>query len=740
MDQITTYKNFVNGRFLNEGLRMTAGIILPAFIASAFGLLQTGILISLGALCGSIADTPGPVHYRRNGMFFSNILISLVAIIIGYASHFPFLLAILIFIFGFIFSMLSIYGARISAIGIAALIIMVLNLETKRTGLDVLWYALYIFAGATWYMFFSLALYSLRPYRIIQQTLGDFIIHTGTYLQGRGDFYKPNPDIDKITNNLMEQQVKLLEEQTLVSDLLFKTREFTRESSVMSRGLLKMYVDVAEMFESIITSFQDYHLLHQQFDYTGILPMIHQQIDKLAMELKHIGIEVKSGSPAMPVTTYLEGLDELVDKFEGLRKHDMNENNLEHYVGLGAIIRNLRILTQKVTDLQYYTRFDKKAKKVKDAEEVNYSAEQKNELFLFFNNFNISSNIFRHSLRVAIALLMGYLISLYFTIGHSYWILLTIVVILKPAYSLTKQRNKARIAGTFLGLMLGFVLVYFIRNDTALLFLLVLLMILTYTFLRTHYFISVLFLTPYLVLFYYFLHPVNLLNLMADRFIDTAIGSVIAYLCSLFLLPLWEQDSILRVLSKMNRAATHYFKIIADGFNNRMPDNKAIKVARKANFTALANGSGAFNRMLSEPKRYQAGIKEIHRYVALNQLLSSHLASLSYFLYNNSEYFKPVDLEPSAKLILDELNNAYYHLEHTPGLVVDTDQAVLNPVFTHSNKILKKRKEEVSIGILETETKKELVATKSITDQFIFIYSLVKDMTKVSKRLATFVS
>jgi len=739
LDQFTTYKNFVNGRFLNEGLRMTAGIILPAFIASAFGQLQTGIIISLGALCGSIADTPGPVHYRRNGMFFSNILISLVAIMIGYASHLPVLLATLIFIFGFVFSMFAVYGARISAIGIAALIIMVLNLETKRTGVDVLWYSLYIFTGATWYMLFSLALYSLRPYRIIQQTLGDFIMHTGAYLQGRGDFYNPNPDIDKIAKRLMEQQVKLLEEQTLVSDLLFKTRAFTKESSVMSRGLLKMYVDVAEMFESIITSFQDYHLLHRQFDYTGILPMINHQIDNLAQELKHIGIQVKSGSPAEPVTTFLEGLDEIVEKFENLRKHEMNESNLEYYVGLGAIVRNMRVLTQKVTDLQYYTRFDKKAKKIKDTDVVNYSGEQKNELFLFFNNFNISSNIFRHSLRVAIALLIGYLISLYFTIGHSYWILLTIVVILKPAYSLTKQRNKARIAGTFLGLMLGFVLVYFIRNDTALMFLLVMLMILTYTFLRTHYFISVLFLTPYLVLFYYFLHPVNLLNLMADRFIDTAIGSVIAYLCSLFLLPLWEQDSILRVLSKMNRAATGYFKIIANGFTNRMPDSKAIKQARKINFTALANGSGAFNRMLSEPKKYQAGIKEIHRFVALNQLLSSHLASLSYFLNNNSEHFKPVNLEPATDLILDELNNAYHQLEHDPGLVVETDNAVLNPVFTHSNNILKKRKEEISEGFLETETKKELVATKSITDQFIFIYSLAKDMSKVSKRIAALV-
>ncbi len=55
------------------------------------------------------------------------------------------------------------------------------------------------------------------------------------------------------------------------------------------------------------------------------------------------------------------------------------------------------------------------------------------------DNLSMQSNYFRHSLRVSLATLAGYIISMFLQLGHNYWILLTIIVILKPNYSLTKK-------------------------------------------------------------------------------------------------------------------------------------------------------------------------------------------------------------------------------------------------------------------------------------------------------------
>ena len=46
--------------------------------------------------------------------------------------------------------------------------------------------------------------------------------------------------------------------------------------------------------------------------------------------------------------------------------------------------------------------------------------------------------------------------------------------------------------------------------------------------------------------------------------------------------------------------------------------------------------------------------------------------------------------------------------------------------------LLEKRKLEIAEGKLETKTKKELVETKSVTDQFNFIYSNASVICKIS--------
>ena len=63
-----------------------------------------------------------------------------------------------------------------------------------------------------------------------------------------------------------------------------------------------------------------------------------------------------------------------------------------------------------------------------------------------------SSPIFRHALRLALALGFGYaLIELVPGLRHGNWILLTIAVIMRASYSATRQRRDQRLLGSILG-------------------------------------------------------------------------------------------------------------------------------------------------------------------------------------------------------------------------------------------------------------------------------------------------
>src|SRR5271154_4276607 len=165
MDYLKQYKSFVNSYYLAEGIRITIGITLPAIALSYFHNLSAGIMLSTGALCVSIPDNAGPIQHRRNAMFICDAIIFLVAVCSGFATAYPAILAIMIFAFCFLFAMIGVYGARASSIGLAALFVMVLNIDRQQHGWNIIINAAYIFAGGIWYTILSLSLYSFRPYK-----------------------------------------------------------------------------------------------------------------------------------------------------------------------------------------------------------------------------------------------------------------------------------------------------------------------------------------------------------------------------------------------------------------------------------------------------------------------------------------------------------------------------------------------------------------------------------------------
>lgn len=723
------YINFINGRYATEGIRITAGIVLPSLVMLYFDLLSLGIVMSVGALCVSVADSPGAVKHRLAGMFSCCLLVAGISVLTYYCAVNVILLGAFILVSGFIFSMLTVYGARSSSVGIAVMIIMVLSLQDPLQGRDIWITAGYTLAGGIWYMLYTLVLYRLRPYRFIQQVMGDYIGGIGSFLRLRGSLYATEPDYDKINEQLLKLQVQIEAEQKILGDLLFNTRAIVKESTHTGRVLVKIYLEAAELYESVMTSYQQYPVLHTKFDDTGILQDYHTVINTLGKEIEEIGEAVRSGTPSVTANETTLLIKGTRKHFDDLRLSHMNETNVEDFVGLGRIMKNLEDLGSKIKLLHGYTGYEVKLKtnNITAAIETHTETTPDMRPSLFFDNLNFRSNTFRHALRVALAMLVGYIIAVMFKIDRGYWILLTIVVILKPAYSLTKQRNRDRLIGTLTGIVTGMLILYFVHNNTVLLICMICFMAASNTFMRTNYFLSVLFMTPELIIFFNFLYPGNIGELMQDRIIDTAIGSVIAFFASLFLVPAWERHSIRTYMTEMLQANEKYYQSIASQFlPGAVLDITAIKMARRNVLIVLANLSDAFTRMLSEPKRHRQGIKNVHKFVSINHTLISHLATLSWYLQENKTSFRSAHLDPWIEATMQYFKTAGNLLTEQQGFQPSKGwkpSLDLSDLQEMINNLVGKRKAELMNGQLETDTKKELVETKSVTDQFNFILS-----------------
>src|SRR5690606_32455465 len=119
------------------------------------------------------------------------------------------------------------------------------------------------------------------------------------------------------------------------------------------------------------------------------------------------------------------------------------------------------------------------------------------DLRSFRNNLSFKSNTFRHSLRLDIVLVIGFFLADFINFNnHVHWILLTILVILNPGWSLTKERNFQRLVGTIIGGIAGIIILIWVKDPSARFVILLIFMVLTYSLIRINYIISVMFMTP----------------------------------------------------------------------------------------------------------------------------------------------------------------------------------------------------------------------------------------------------
>jgi uncharacterized membrane protein (TIGR01666 family) len=653
-------KHFLFSQYLADGVRITLEIILPAVICSQFGRLDLGITISLGALCVSISDAPGPVKHKRNGMLYCNIFIFLMALLTGFFNNSILLLGLLIIFSSFFFTMFSVYGNRAASIGTAALLVMILRMTHTADIVNTFTDSVLILAGGTWYMFLALLFYRLTPYRPAQRSLGECIHETAKYLRIKADLYDIQKDPDEQYKKLVAQQVVVNDQQEQVRELLYKNRELLKESIYSGRLLVLTFVDLIDLYEYIIATWYDYNAMRGKSSSPEILAEISIIIKKIANELDNIGFAIQSNSTYKKKYDIIPGLTKLKLKIDeeiqknksalifkkvlvNLRNVGLRVEGLSNYFGGNFSNRELR-------SNNYYSKF---------------VSHQKIDGTIFKNNLTLKSSVFRHSLRMMITCAVGYTIAKLLPHGqHSYWLLLTIIVILKPGFSLTKQRNFERFTGTFAGGLIGLLLLVFVHDRTILFVVIIFFMIGTYTFQRVNYIVMVIFMTPYILTLFNLL-GLPFVSVAEERLLDTAIGSFLSFMASYFLFPHWESNQLTNYMMSVLEANISYLKKLTDVIIGKQNSLLDYKLVRKNVFLSTANLSASFNRMLSEPKNKQRNSREIYQFVVLNNVLSSNIAGLIPIIPNTENLPLQKESLQAIKRSIDNLENSLLQMRQT---------------------------------------------------------------------------
>jgi uncharacterized membrane protein YccC len=621
-------QKFTTSQYWNSGVRITTGVIVPMLIMARQGWLSTGVSFLFGALFVSLTDTPGPIHHRRNGMLVAIGLNTFIVLITGVIHDHEVLLLIEVILFSFLFSLLGIYGARAGAVGTLALVIMLIHMSPLRRDQPATINALLTAGGGLWYATFSLLLYRFQPYRLIEQALGENLMQIADYIRARAAFYKAGNDVQASFNRMMKEQVDVLKAQAQMRELLFKTRQFVGDASPKSRSLMMIFLESLDLFEETMYSYQDYKSL-QEHTAADLLDNFYRLILQIVAELEHIGLSVQTGIAIKRMPTFdntLAALDQSILQHKRISKLAEETRSLD---ALEQTLQNIRGIVNRIQKIVLYTRMEAYDPTRFPDQELEKPAGKEPITFSFLaENFTFHSNHFRYAIRISLAMLAGYSISALFSLSHAYWVMLTILTILKPVYNLTRVRNIQRVVGTLGGVLLGSLVIFVISNNTMLVVIMIICMLMAYTLLRVNYLGFVIFLTMYVLITFHFVNPVQFKSLIGERLIDTLIGSVIAALAARFLFPVWQHYNIQAAIKKMLIADEAYLLAAWNAIQDPASHRKQYNMARNGAIVALTNLSDNFQQMLAEPGKSK-DYTYVHQFVIASHTLTGRISALT---------------------------------------------------------------------------------------------------------------
>lgn len=720
---------------LYGAFKVTLAATLPFIFFYNEDSFVQAFTMATGALLTAPVDIESSLKHKVVGILSGSISIAFFTFLLASLIGIPWVFYPVFIFVVFLSSFIGVYGQRANMLAFTSLLAISLSFihQNQTTG-ELLLTSLYLFLGGFTYLIVALIFYLIRPHRFVIIEIAKCMDITAEYLDLRSQLWSEKADRDKITELQLGLQIKLNELHESVREYLVHNK--IQEGNTANNR--KVLISLSSLIE--IMELASAHI----FDHAKIRELYKNRIDiiddyqKLAHDLAvtlhslsyHILANKKYHSPVR-LTTDLRALK---SKFELFQKEHKLQDTDDEIVIFSNVLFYVEKQIQKLKGIErvYKGRVnaDDLRGRYKDIEK--FLTPQHYRLSILKENFNFSSTHFRYALRMTLTMLSGYIFGQIFSVQNEYWILLTIVVIMRPGYGLTKQRTKQRILGTVIGGIIAFSILYFIKSTYALVAIAIVTMILGYWLSYAYYRIGVTFVTIYVVLIYGIMKP-DVESLLLYRVIDTLIGAMFAFTASHLLWPSWEFLNIKSHLKKSILSIRNYIFEIKIYYNQKGEPTTAYKLARKQAFIEVGNLMASFQRMIQEPKSKQRNKVELYELAVLNQTLVSSCASMGTYIqsHHTSESSKAFDIVMERVMYHLDVSLSILDNQHKP-LELKEAETDIEVSFTNLKKI---RSEELEHEENYTLRRQKIEESRLIIDQLIWMINLSEKILKVSKKI-----
>ncbi|GBL11762.1 inner membrane protein YccS [Microcystis aeruginosa Sj] len=724
---------------IERGIRTLLAITVPIIIGDILDRSEVGLMVGLAAQTLILADVGGLYCLRAKTLVATTIGMALALIIGTLASAWLGLTVVIVFCGLFLAGYLTVYGENgaLGGVVISLLLLFAVSLPSgdiivalQRAGIAVL--------GGGWTIFLALFIWPFRPNQPLRQVTAENFQGIATYLRSLPLHSRSNaheePYFDQIRQLLLRSR---------------KTVTLTRRGRWGKNELRELLIVLIEDSDRINTSLIALReLLHlhplPQLTTVGIL------LEDILVQVAEISEDIAGlilGRNKRPDCERLQLLLKAIEQQKNLQAKVLEnaEDDYSSYVAISQLnnrlkklFKQLKIASETAQHLRQSEDFsDKKNPWQRNFEGIEKEYGQEKAWWEpLKSNFNLESPLFRHGLRLGLGSAVGVLIYNKLGITHSFWIGLTLVIVLKPDFSLTFQRFFNRVFGTILGSFFVLALLPIIDNSIWLEIIGVISIAIALALVRFHYSLAVFFITIFALIISRLDASNDGINLEYIRIVYTLIGSALAFVLSFGFLRVNEDERFSLAAIKALEANQIYFQSVMAVYLGESSYQTAIlssyrNKARRANTTMQT----ALQRLIDDPS---TPFPQMEPAITLSNYIPRFGRGVTVLL-TELEQYRGSPPHPNLSLFTQQITQALTQLTqalqtNNPPLPLPPLEDTLEEVLDHLQELREERLVEIGNQKEGTNLQKYLGDYNIVTTELVELSSRVGVMNTAIDR------
>lgn len=631
------------------------------------------IPLFLGVIASALAETDDSWLGRLSALLVTLLCFSIAAVSVQLLFPYPWLFTLGMAAAAFSLIMLGALGERYATIAQATLILSIYSMiaadQRDGTELESWRDPLLLLAGAAWYGLLSVLWNALFAHQPVQQSLARLYRELGQYFKLKAALFEPihQFDVEQQRLQLAQQNGRVVSALNAAKETLLHRLGNGRPGAKINH-YLKLYFLAQDLHERVSSSHYPYQALTEAFFHSDVLFRCGRLLRLQSVACTDLASAIQLRQPFRYSEANAQARADLQASLDYLRQ----QNN----PGWRDLLRSLRALSQNLSTMQHELSGANNPDALEGEQDSSLLDRQPQSLRDAGNRIRLqltpTSLLFRHALRMSLALVCGYAVLHAIHPEQGYWVLLTTVFVCQPNYGATRIKLVQRVTGTILGLVAGWALFDLFPGQHIQALFAVIAGVVFFATRSSRYTLATAAIT--LLVLFCFNQVGDGYGMIWPRLVDTLLGSLIAAAAVFLILPDWQGRRLNQVVANTLSRNADYLRQIMRQYESGKHDDLAYRLARRNAHNADAALSTTLSNMLLEPGHFRRDAETGFRFLILSHTLLNYLSGLGAHRESLPDDARDALLESAARQLASSLDEIAAALQNKQPLAVYSEK------------------------------------------------------------------